>query len=84
MSCEKFDPNCEGCRPVIVDGQTGKLMPPDSSIMLAVMRVWNKSTLEEQQAFWNVTVKNSRDRTDLFHMTAMNTRIEAEMKLSEN
>jgi hypothetical protein len=33
--------------------------------MLAMMRIWRAATRSEQEAFWRVTVKNSRDPGDL-------------------
>lgn len=65
MSCERFDPNCRGCMPVMLDIATGKPLPDDDPSVVTLMRVWRAATREEQEAFWRVAVKNSRDADDL-------------------
>lgn len=77
MSCEKFDPNCQGCRPAIIDPRTGKVLPADDPVMEIVNRVWDASPLDEQEAFWRVTVKNSRNLRDLDLMQALTSRMTA-------
>lgn len=65
MSWTKFDDECEGCRPAIIDGFTGKPMPMDSAPMVAINVVWSETTIEERQAFHRVCCLNSRDPDDL-------------------
>ena len=65
MSCDRFDPDCPDCGPVIVDISTGKALPDDHPTMQRIMRAWRGASLAEQEAFWRVTVKNSRDPGDL-------------------
>jgi hypothetical protein len=77
MSCEKFDPQCPGCRPAIIDPRTGKILPADDPVMEIINRVWDASPREEQEAFWRVTVKNSRDPGDLDLMQALTSRMSA-------
>ncbi len=65
MTCEKFDPNCEGCRPAILDATTQQVLPKEHPVMVLMNEVWDSATHEEQEAYWKVTVKNSRDSKDL-------------------
>jgi hypothetical protein len=65
MSKQIFSDECDGCRPVAVDLETGKIQPDDSPIMKSINKVWAQTTLEERQAFHRVTCLNSRDRKDL-------------------
>jgi len=77
MSCEKFDPQCPGCRPAIIDPRTGKVLPADDPVMEIVNRVWEASPIEDQEAFWRVTVKNSRNQGDIARMNALTSRMSA-------
>lgn len=77
MSSHKFDPECPDCRPVIIDPVTGKVLPPEHPVMLAVNKVWEASTLEDREAFHRVTVLNSQVPDDLRRMQIMAERIEA-------
>jgi hypothetical protein len=76
MSCDKFDPNCSGCRPAILN-LNGKVLPADDPFMVIVNNVWDESPPDEQEAFWRVTVKNSRDPNDLAKAKALADRISA-------
>jgi hypothetical protein len=51
--------------PAILDVKTGKSLPDDHPTMRAMMRAWRAATRGEQEAFWRVTVKNSRNASDL-------------------
>lgn len=62
MSREKFDANCPGCRPVLLDVRTGKTFPDDSPAMKAINRVWHNMTLPEKEAWHEFTCQNSRQR----------------------
>lgn len=77
MSCEKFDPKCSGCRPAIIDPRTNNVLPADDPVMEIINRVWDDSSLEDQEAFWRVTVKNSRDPSDLDRMQTLILRMTA-------
>jgi hypothetical protein len=61
-----FCDHCEGCRPALVDPQTGKRLGDDSPLMLKVNRVWDKeTTYAQRRAFIMVTVHNSRAAADM-------------------
>ncbi len=82
MTCEAFDPNCEGCRPVILDVTTHEPLPADSAVMRAVNTVWDAAPREEQEAFHRVTVKNSRDPLDLELLKGLSDRMSAAITIS--
>jgi hypothetical protein len=65
MSCETFDPKCPGCRPAILDPKTKEVLGDNHPVMKAVNEIWDASPLNEQEAYWRVTVRNSRDSNDL-------------------
>jgi hypothetical protein len=61
----EFCDHCPGCRPAIIDWDSGKPFPDDSPLMLAINRIWDKeTTYEERKAFIDVTVHNSRRSSD--------------------
>lgn len=65
MSKEKFQDDCPGCRPSIVNTETGEPCPEDHPVMRAINKVWEKASLEEKEAFHRVTCDNSRAKEDL-------------------
>ena len=65
MSLQKFDDECRGCKPAMMDVQTGKVLPDDSPSMQIVLRLWGETTLAERQAWHRVTCQNSRAPEDL-------------------
>lgn len=65
MSCEKFDPKCPSCRPVLINQFTGRPLPPDDPATVAVNAAWDAAPAEEQEAFWHCTVKSSKDPAHL-------------------
>ncbi len=79
MSCEKFDPACPSCRPVLLDPETGRPLPEDHPAVTALSRVWNAAPFEEQEAFWHCTVKSSQDpvHRGLLHQLMLKLRASA-------
>jgi hypothetical protein len=65
MSLDEFDDTCAGCRPAMMDVQTGQRLPDDSPEMRVVLGVWNRLTLGERQAWHRFTCCNSRTLVDL-------------------
>jgi hypothetical protein len=62
----QFCDHCPGCRPALVDPLTGKLLPDDSPITVAVNKIWDtNTTYDERKAFIEVTLHNSRNLDDL-------------------
>lgn len=65
MSREKFDDNCPGCKPVILDPETLNPLPLDHPVMKKIAEVWAKTTYQQREAFHNVMCLNSRDPHEL-------------------
>jgi hypothetical protein len=82
MSCEKFDPKCTDCRPAVIDAQTGQPFDANHPVVKAMNKVWDTSPLEEQEAYWRVMVKNSRDLDDIRLMRKIASRLEARVNLN--
>ncbi len=82
MSCESFDPHCEGCRPAIMDPQTGQKLPPDHPMMKVVNELWDAAPRPEQEACWRVWVKNSRAPDDIRLSGAFFQRVQARLDAS--
>ena len=58
----EFCDHCEGCRPALIDGETGKVYAQDSPLMLEINRIWDKeTTYAERKAFIDVTLHNASD-----------------------
>lgn len=82
MTCEKFDPNCPGCRPAILDPRTGKPMPKDHPLVVNVNAVWDAAPREEQEACWRIWVNNGRDPEDLNLASVFMDKVQAGLKPS--
>lgn len=65
MSLEKFDDECKGCRPAMLDVATGKRLPEDHPAMISINAVWETLTTEQKTAFHNVCCLNSRDPQEI-------------------
>lgn len=76
MSFENQDDECPGCRPAILNAQTGQVEPADSPIMQTVNRVWESTTKEERTAFHRVCCQNSREPADIEVMKSIGDRIQ--------
>jgi hypothetical protein len=63
--CEVFDPNCEGCRPAMMDVKTGQKLPPEHPTMKVVNELWDAAPRTEQEACFRVWVHNSRASADM-------------------
>jgi hypothetical protein len=93
MSWETFDDECPGCRPAMAkvkldkDGKPFKdkngnfvpdgVVPDTDPMMVAILKVWDKTTLEERRAYHRVTCQNSRDCTDMEIFMGLSERINA-------
>jgi hypothetical protein len=80
MSWEAFDDQCPGCRPCLIDATTRQPVPDDTPIMQAVLRIWQKTTRLEREAFHRVTCLNSRQPTDLLIIQSLGQRIHAVLR----
>lgn len=48
----------------MIDAMTGQVMEENHPAMTVVNTIWDASPRDVQEAFWRVTVKNSRDPID--------------------
>lgn len=66
MAKHEFCDHCPGCRPALVDAQTGEVMADDDPIMISINNIWNhETTYDMRKAFIEVTLHNSRDERDI-------------------
>lgn len=84
MSLHAFDPECPHCRPALIDTKTGKVFPEDHPVSIKVTEIFKASTRQEQEAFFKVTVQNSRDPGDLRLLDGMTQRIQQALKEFSN
>lgn len=62
----EFCDSCPGCRPAMLDTETGQPLPDTHPMMLAANRVWDHgTTYKERKSFIEVTLHNSRKPRDL-------------------
>jgi hypothetical protein len=54
MSWSRFDDDCPGCKPSLINMKTGKPYKDDSLLMQAILEMWNTTTLEERKAWHDV------------------------------
>jgi hypothetical protein len=65
MSLDRFNDDCPGCQPVLLDAKTRRPMPEDSPEVQAVLKVWATTTRAEREAFHRICCLNSREPGDL-------------------
>lgn len=61
MSLEKFEHDCPGCRPALIDTETGEVLPDEHPLSQAAFAIFNQMTLPEKQAWHRLTCLNARD-----------------------
>jgi hypothetical protein len=76
MSIKSFDDECPGCRPTMIDVETGQAFADDSNEMAAVNRIWSATTLAERQAWHRFKCQNSRSIVDLQIVKTFSDRFE--------
>ena len=65
MSQKLYNDDCPGCRPALVDLQTGTVLADDHPAMVKAREAWKTTSLACRIAFHNVTCNNSRRALDL-------------------
>lgn len=60
------------------------MMDPNHPAMTIVNAIWESSTPDEQEAFWRVTVKNSRAPDDVKKTLALTQRIQEGLREMES
>jgi hypothetical protein len=83
VSFQEFDDECHGCKPAMMNIETGRVEPDDSPSMKIVLRVWSKTTLAERQAWHRVTCQNSRTLVDLQVAQNFTQRVQAALLQKE-
>lgn len=61
MSWDTFDDNCPGCKPTMVELDSGKVLPDDHPQMVALLKMWRETTIHERRAWHAFTCQNLRD-----------------------
>lgn len=67
--------NCPGCRPVVVDQTTGKILPESHPTQRAAVRAWRNALPAQRTAWHRVTCLNSQNPIDLAMAQAIVDRI---------
>lgn len=80
MSIDRFEDECPGCRPCLIDVKTGQPMGEDEPAMRAAMRVWRGTQRFEREAFHRVCCLNSRNAMDMLVMQSILARIKAQLE----
>jgi hypothetical protein len=83
MSWEKQDDECPGCRPALLSFETGKTLPDDDPLMVAILKVWAATTREEREAFHRFTCQNSRAGKDVLLVGIISKRMEEAARLTK-
>ena len=79
MSWEVYEDECPGCRPVLINPETGKVIPDSAPEMQAVLRTWRQTTRDERLVFHRVTCLNSTSATDMQAMHLLMQRMQFAM-----
>jgi hypothetical protein len=75
-----FCDHCPGCRPVLIDVNTGQPLPADSPSMVKVNQVWaSETTYEQRKAFIEVTLHGSCSSNDLRLANQVGAKIKASL-----
>jgi hypothetical protein len=77
MSRARFDDECDGCRPAMVNVKTKRPYADDSFEMRIVNRLWSETTRVEREAWHRVTCQNSRAISDVALAKGFADRVEA-------
>jgi hypothetical protein len=76
MDNHPYDPQCPDCVPALIDPETGEIIPKSDPIMVTIMKVWNAASVEDRQAFMNITWANSQEPVDRERMSLLMRRIQ--------
>lgn len=77
----EYDDDCEDCQPVILDVKTGKPLPLNDPMMIAIRKAFKeKTTLIERRAWGRVVLQNSRNENDVKIVERISTIFQEEME----
>jgi hypothetical protein len=82
MSFKAYEEDCPGCKPVLLDPDTMKVLGPDDPAVKVINAVWGKTTPEERRSFHDACCNNSRLPKDLAVLESIGKRFEAAMQAS--
>lgn len=71
MSWKKYEDDCPGCYPALLDPTTMEPCPPNHPAALRVRAVWKRTSRETKEAFHRFTCLNSRDPRDVALVQAL-------------
>jgi len=77
MAWSVFDDECTGCKPSMMDVETGQVLSDHAPSMKIVFRLWGETTLAERQAWHRVTCLSSRSLVDVQLATDFMDRVQA-------
>jgi hypothetical protein len=79
MSRRKYDPECPGCLPVIIDVKTGQVAPDDHPFMQPIIALWDQQDEATRKAWHAVTCLNSERPEDLRLVEPFVAQVQAEI-----
>jgi len=65
MAVKRFDDECPGCRPAMINGHTKQPYPDASAEITIVNRLWAETMSAEREVWHRVTCQNSRSIVDV-------------------
>lgn len=78
MPDHEFCDSCPGCRPAMLDMQTGQVMANDHPMMIVVNRIWDhETTFAQRKGFIEVTLKNCRNPHEMRLFQEVSEKIQA-------
>jgi hypothetical protein len=83
MSQEQYEEDCQGCRPVCVDVETGQVMGPDTLIMQILNKIWDTIPKAEREAYHRVMCNASRAESDLATVQGIIEKFQGALKQRE-
>jgi hypothetical protein len=78
-----FDPNNPGCRPALFNPITKEKLPSNHPHMKAMSEVWDDTDLEDQIAFWEVTMNNNTEPAKLAKVKLLGDRVIVAIRMYE-
>lgn len=75
MSQTKYQADCPGCQPVLLDQKTGQLFADESTQMQKVRQIFSTLTQQDLDAYHRVCCRNSREAEDMRRTLAIAERV---------
>ena len=84
MSRTKYNEECPGCLPVLIDTKTGNVFSADHPTMKSIMALWGHADRKTRKAWHAVTCMNSRRGKDMALVRPFVEKIQAAMASGPN